>query len=138
MTEYVVTRWYRAPELLLSCKDYTEAIDVWWGPAAGGAWLADVWAAAAHVLGMWCSGVGVVQVSVTPAAHCPSSAAWSLEHRRQHRRQGMGCMHGRLHVAGCMHHHEACMITRCTCHVLTHRASSPPPTAPQVRGLHPC
>ena len=29
MTEYVVTRWYRAPELLLSCDKYTEAIDIW-------------------------------------------------------------------------------------------------------------
>jgi len=29
MTEYVVTRWYRAPELLLSCSGYTGAIDVW-------------------------------------------------------------------------------------------------------------
>ncbi|XP_057415910.1 mitogen-activated protein kinase 2-like isoform X2 [Lotus japonicus] len=29
MTEYVVTRWYRAPELLLSCSEYTSAIDVW-------------------------------------------------------------------------------------------------------------
>ena len=29
MTEYVVTRWYRAPELLLSCAEYGEAIDVW-------------------------------------------------------------------------------------------------------------
>ena len=29
MTEYVVTRWYRAPELLLSCAEYTSAIDVW-------------------------------------------------------------------------------------------------------------
>ncbi len=29
MTEYVVTRWYRAPELLLSCDSYGEAIDVW-------------------------------------------------------------------------------------------------------------
>jgi serine/threonine protein kinase len=29
MTEYVVTRWYRAPELLLSCDQYTAAIDVW-------------------------------------------------------------------------------------------------------------
>ncbi|XP_058110176.1 mitogen-activated protein kinase 3-like [Magnolia sinica] len=29
MTEYVVTRWYRAPELLLSSSDYTAAIDVW-------------------------------------------------------------------------------------------------------------
>eukprot|EP00850_Spirogloea_muscicola_P019508 SM000192S04903 [mRNA] locus=s192:162255:164345:+ [translate_table: standard] len=29
MTEYVVTRWYRAPELLLNSQDYTAAIDVW-------------------------------------------------------------------------------------------------------------
>ena len=29
MTEYVVTRWYRAPELLLSCSEYTSAIDIW-------------------------------------------------------------------------------------------------------------
>lgn len=29
MTEYVVTRWYRAPELLLQEKHYTRAIDVW-------------------------------------------------------------------------------------------------------------
>jgi serine/threonine protein kinase len=29
MTEYVVTRWYRAPELLLSCSGYTAAIDMW-------------------------------------------------------------------------------------------------------------
>ncbi|GFH26121.1 mitogen-activated protein kinase [Haematococcus lacustris] len=28
MTEYVVTRWYRAPELLLSCSEYGNAIDV--------------------------------------------------------------------------------------------------------------
>lgn len=28
MTEYVVTRWYRAPELLLN-SDYTAAIDIW-------------------------------------------------------------------------------------------------------------
>eukprot|EP00735_Rhodelphis_limneticus_P012561 TRINITY_DN5854_c0_g1::TRINITY_DN5854_c0_g1_i1::g.24392::m.24392 TRINITY_DN5854_c0_g1::TRINITY_DN5854_c0_g1_i1::g.24392 ORF type:complete len:391 (+),score=80.20,sp/P42525/ERK1_DICDI/56.85/4e-156,Pkinase/PF00069.20/1.7e-79,Pkinase_Tyr/PF07714.12/5.2e-36,Kdo/PF06293.9/5.9e-05,APH/PF01636.18/2.2e+03,APH/PF01636.18/0.0098,Kinase-like/PF14531.1/4.4e+02,Kinase-like/PF14531.1/0.15,Seadorna_VP7/PF07387.6/0.048 TRINITY_DN5854_c0_g1_i1:24-1175(+) len=28
MTEYVVTRWYRAPELILS-KEYTKAIDIW-------------------------------------------------------------------------------------------------------------
>ena len=29
MTEYVVTRWYRAPELLLSCDEYSFAIDMW-------------------------------------------------------------------------------------------------------------
>ncbi|KAK4492012.1 hypothetical protein RD792_002800 [Penstemon davidsonii] len=29
MTEYVVTRWYRAPELLLNCSEYTSAIDMW-------------------------------------------------------------------------------------------------------------
>ncbi|XP_013692875.3 mitogen-activated protein kinase homolog MMK1-like [Brassica napus] len=29
MTEYVVTRWYRAPELLLNSSAYTSAIDIW-------------------------------------------------------------------------------------------------------------
>lgn len=29
MTQYVVTRWYRAPELLIGCEEYTSAIDVW-------------------------------------------------------------------------------------------------------------
>lgn len=29
MTEYVVTRWYRAPELLLAGDEYTAAIDMW-------------------------------------------------------------------------------------------------------------
>jgi len=29
ITEYVVTRWYRAPEILLSTADYTKAIDIW-------------------------------------------------------------------------------------------------------------
>lgn len=29
MTEYVCTRWYRAPEVLCSWTDYSEAIDVW-------------------------------------------------------------------------------------------------------------
>jgi mitogen-activated protein kinase 1/3 len=29
MTEYVVTRWYRAPELLVENQDYTGAIDIW-------------------------------------------------------------------------------------------------------------
>jgi mitogen-activated protein kinase 7 len=29
MTEYVATRWYRAPELMLSLSEYTYAIDLW-------------------------------------------------------------------------------------------------------------
>ena len=29
MTEYVVTRWYRAPELVLGSDQYTAAVDVW-------------------------------------------------------------------------------------------------------------
>ncbi|GAC98726.1 likely protein kinase [Pseudozyma hubeiensis SY62] len=29
MTEYVATRWYRAPEIMLTFKQYTKAIDVW-------------------------------------------------------------------------------------------------------------
>lgn len=29
MTEYVATRWYRAPEIMLTFKQYTKAIDIW-------------------------------------------------------------------------------------------------------------
>jgi len=29
MTDYVVTRWYRPPELLLSFTEYSTAVDVW-------------------------------------------------------------------------------------------------------------
>eukprot|EP00127_Corallochytrium_limacisporum_P004574 Clim_evm14s168 gene=Clim_evmTU14s168 len=29
MTEYVATRWYRAPEIMLSSRAYTKAIDIW-------------------------------------------------------------------------------------------------------------
>lgn len=29
MTEYVATRWYRAPEIMLSFTNYTKAIDMW-------------------------------------------------------------------------------------------------------------
>jgi mitogen-activated protein kinase 7 len=29
MTEYVATRWYRAPEIMLSFANYTESIDMW-------------------------------------------------------------------------------------------------------------
>ncbi|ETV93114.1 CMGC/MAPK protein kinase [Aphanomyces invadans] len=29
LTEYVVTRWYRAPEIMLGCMKYTKTVDVW-------------------------------------------------------------------------------------------------------------
>lgn len=29
MTDYIATRWYRAPELLIGCDDYNESIDMW-------------------------------------------------------------------------------------------------------------
>ena len=29
LTEYVVTRWYRAPEIMCSLQDYNEKIDIW-------------------------------------------------------------------------------------------------------------
>ena len=29
LTDYIATRWYRAPEVILSWKKYTSAIDVW-------------------------------------------------------------------------------------------------------------
>jgi serine/threonine protein kinase len=38
LTEYVVTRWYRAPEILLGCREYGSPVDVW----AAGAVIAEV------------------------------------------------------------------------------------------------
>ena len=29
MTDYVATRWYRAPEILLGSMDYTKGVDIW-------------------------------------------------------------------------------------------------------------
>jgi cyclin-dependent kinase-like len=29
LTDYVATRWYRSPELLLGCNNYGKAIDIW-------------------------------------------------------------------------------------------------------------
>lgn len=29
LTEYVATRWYRAPEIMLNARSYTQAIDMW-------------------------------------------------------------------------------------------------------------
>lgn len=29
LTEYVVTRWYRAPEIMLSSQEYSKAVDMW-------------------------------------------------------------------------------------------------------------
>ena len=29
LTEYVATRWYRAPELLFACTEYSETVDLW-------------------------------------------------------------------------------------------------------------
>lgn len=29
LTEYVATRWYRAPEILLGSTFYTKAVDMW-------------------------------------------------------------------------------------------------------------
>lgn len=29
MTDYVATRWYRAPELLLAYKEYDSSVDMW-------------------------------------------------------------------------------------------------------------
>ena len=30
MTEYVATRWFRAPEVMMTAGDYNEAMDLWW------------------------------------------------------------------------------------------------------------
>jgi mitogen-activated protein kinase 15 len=29
MTEYVATRWYRAPEILLGSHNYSKSVDMW-------------------------------------------------------------------------------------------------------------
>ena len=28
-TEYVITRWYRAPEVILKASEYTKSVDIW-------------------------------------------------------------------------------------------------------------
>ena len=38
LTKYVVTRWYRAPEIMLTPRGYTKAIDMW----SAGCILADM------------------------------------------------------------------------------------------------
>ncbi|PVU93919.1 hypothetical protein BB561_002940 [Smittium simulii] len=38
LTEYISTRWYRAPEVLISAKDYSAPIDIW----ATGATIAEI------------------------------------------------------------------------------------------------
>ena len=32
-TPYIVSRYYRAPELILACSDYTNKIDIWGKPS---------------------------------------------------------------------------------------------------------
>ena len=29
MTDYVATRWYRSPEILLGSRQYTKGVDMW-------------------------------------------------------------------------------------------------------------
>lgn len=29
LTEYIATRWYRAPEIILGSRHYSKAIDIW-------------------------------------------------------------------------------------------------------------
>ena len=29
MTQYVTTRWYRAPEILIGCYKYGKELDIW-------------------------------------------------------------------------------------------------------------
>ena len=29
LSRYVVTRWYRAPEIMLACRQYSKPVDVW-------------------------------------------------------------------------------------------------------------
>ena len=29
MTDYIATRWYRAPELIMGCPSYEKSVDMW-------------------------------------------------------------------------------------------------------------
>ena len=57
LTDYVATRWYRAPEILLSSHRYTYGVDMWAcgacgraGVLAGACVAARLWASAAQSL----------------------------------------------------------------------------------------
>jgi serine/threonine protein kinase len=71
MAEYVVTRWYRAPELLLSCNDYGAPIDMWSGERVRvGGWEYCVWSAE--------QGASVLYVKPPPG--CSTFAACACWH----------------------------------------------------------
>jgi serine/threonine protein kinase len=69
MTNHVVTRWYRAPELILLC-DYTKAVDMW-----------SVGCIMAELLGMMAESVSDYsdRTPLFPGTSCPSLSGGGLD-----------------------------------------------------------
>jgi mitogen-activated protein kinase 1/3 len=69
MTNHVVTRWYRAPELILLC-DYTKAVDMW-----------SVGCIMAELLGMMADSVSDYRdrTPLFPGTSCPSLSGDGLD-----------------------------------------------------------
>ena len=80
MTDYVATRWYRAPEIMLGSPDYTKAIDMW----AVGCILAELlgrkplWPGSdsKHQLGLICQCIGKPNQATIDRIHHPDIRAF--------------------------------------------------------------
>jgi serine/threonine protein kinase len=102
MTEYVVTRWYRAPELILT-RSYNSSIDIW----AAGCILAEmlgrkpVFPGKDYVdqLQVICKLIGTPAEVTTPLWQALSMNCYALSHcattggHEAHRQQTRTCLH---------------------------------------------
>ena len=84
MTEYVATRWYRAPEIMLTFKEYTKAIDVW----SVGCILAEMLSGKPLFPGKDCMYRGILADSYLTDKTCRSSSTYSDSRRSWYSNNG--------------------------------------------------
>eukprot|EP01059_Diplonema_ambulator_P016441 TRINITY_DN279_c0_g1_i1.p1 TRINITY_DN279_c0_g1~~TRINITY_DN279_c0_g1_i1.p1 ORF type:complete len:370 (+),score=103.94 TRINITY_DN279_c0_g1_i1:53-1162(+) len=74
LTEYVVTRWYRAPEILLYCPEYGTGIDIW----SAGCVVAEM----VEKKPLWPGSDYINQITLIAETCGPRSLSWSKEASR--------------------------------------------------------
>jgi hypothetical protein len=112
MTEYVVTRWYRAPELLLSCSDYSTAIDVWWVHAHKHTRTHPCTHTHTHTRTHACTQHARTYCMHTPPRAClPRRLRTRTRYRHSHAHTALACAHARTRAHTRMHAQACC----CAC-----------------------